>query len=1071
LTETSTKDKEMNISTVEVAQKPEITSDTVSELEEILRSIGIKNARAFSTNLYTLASDSEIENIDEVAGLVHHGVTQNAFNNTVMETETEWDFAIRVDFKPGVTDNPARVLKEDLKLIDVKDCDVYTSKIHYVKGDLDSSDQTLREMIERVTSNPQIHDIRILKKEDFDRDKGFENKIHPVALGNRPNFFMVDIGSMDLKELLLTGSKGTLNTNKEINPDEERGGTLALRKDYLLKIQEYALSKLNTQVEGRENGFLTDTEVELIAQMWSEHCRHSLYNAKILNIDGTVLSEKGIFDTYIKCPTEEVLKKKPELGVSIYKDNSGVFEFDKNWNVCVKNETHNSPSALDPFGGAITGIVGVNRDPAGTGLGSQVIGNFLFYFLGHPEDTQKFFKKRLVHKWNEKKKKMEWVSEQKEVAPDEIEGKWKVGDLLLNASQIFRGVVKGVESGGNQMGIPINIGMCQHHSRYNGKPIVGVGSIGRLPKKIGELYAHKKHINIGDRLYIAGGRAGRDGIHGATFSSEGLSENSPATAVQIGDPYTQRKLFEALLEARDKGYINFITDLGAGGVSCAALEMAEETGGIEINLENLLIKYKGMTATELFMNESQERMAIAVNQKHIKDIEAIFKKHEVEFSDIGEFTRSGRAVVHAKGEKVVDMDMNFIHKGFPGRSLEPKEYKLKKDKQLQLISDFKKKQLAKKQKFNENPKEFYVSEFNEMIRRPNFRSVAPFMDKMDPSVKSMHAQHCIQGKGRISTKASCTFVDYNTTNAGLVQSFGHAERQVYIDAEKSGKNSFLRSIGHNLAMGGKLKDMKATDQALWQSSDKGEYQQMLIEANRGMANVIKGCEVPVISGKDSMYNQALIYDEDGNIVRKGVFPTILMTTFAKIDNAGDVITVDAKAEGDLVYVVGSTTKGEMGGSEYMNMYSEATGTEYNAGEVSDESIPDVFKTFNKVDEANKKGMFESSIYVESGGVVMAVADTARAGELGIEFNIDKVHKDNENNEIELYQAMYGTTEGRFVVTIKPEKKKEFESLFKDKYSKIGVVKGSKLTMKNNGETVLDEDVGKMLSVYHRREAA
>jgi len=1031
------------IHTIEVVDETIGSSSTVSALEAALRDIGVKDAEAFSTNIYTLVGDLDQKTLDDIAKLVHHDVTQNSLIDKPIESPTydfskvEWDFAIKVDFKPGVTDNAARVLHSDLRLVGVENSDVYTSAVHYIRGEIN---QNLKDQLERIASNPQIHDIAILARDKFLQQNGFEKKIHPVNLGERPNFFYVDLEKMTHEELLKTGKLGTLNldfvkpgmTPKQV--DDIRGGTLSLAEDYMLKILEYSLSEKNTK-GGNEKGKLTDTELEVLAQMWSEHCRHSLYSATIPG------KENGVFTEFIKKPTLEVLKRKPHLGVSIYKDNSGVFKFNEEWLVLVKNETHNSPSALDPFGGAITGIVGVNRDPAGTGIGGEVIGNFLFYFLGHPEDTRKYFKRKNGDKLEE---------------------------LLLNPRQIKSGVVSGVQEGGNQMGIPINLGICQYHDNYNGKPIVGVGSFGRMPITINGKPSHEKHIDIGDRLYIVGGRAGRDGIHGATFSSEQLSAASPATAVQIGDPYTQRKMFEALLELRDKGYVKFVTDLGAGGVSCAAFEMAEETNGLEMNLDKLLIKYKGMTATELLLNESQERMAIAVDEKNKDEIEKILKKHEVEFSDIGMFTNSGRAVAHANGDKVVDLDMEFIHHGFPQRKLNPKEYRLSVEKYYTLegeLSTFI--DMSRTISGSDNPNESIIDEFYNMLTRPNLGSVADFMDKMDSTVKGLSVQHCIQGKGRVSTKASCTLVDIKSKE-GMIMSYGHSERQSYIDSEKMGKNSFLRSIGHNIAMGGNLDHMVATDQALWQSSDKPEYQQMLIEANKGLASVIEGCQVPVISGKDSMYNQATVYDEQGNVVKRGVFPTILMTTVSKIDNVDDIVTVDAKSQGDLVYIVGARTKADMGGSEFFNMYSEDVGTEYNIGKVSDENVLDVYETFRMMNQAQKSRLVQSAKYVEAGGLVTAVKETAMAGQLGIELDLDSVRQDKG---LKSYELMYGETEGRFLVTVKPEDKDKFERIFSGKCSLVGSVKGEDFVLRKDGDVLLSEPIDELLKVYHKMEAA
>jgi len=1015
------------INTFEVSAKPELATDIVSALEETLRDIGIQDARAFSTSVYTIDGKVDVGKLTEIAKLVSHELTQDVYVNAPLHTapgqnEQKWDFAVRIDFKPGVTDNAARVLKADLMLVGVEECDVYTSRVHYITGEFNPE---LRDMLERVASNPQIHDIRMLTREDFDSEEGFENRIHPVKLGSRPDMFWINLSEMSHEELLLTGKKGTLNTDTEQNPRQERGGTLALAEDYMLAIKAYAESDLNTKCAagGREKGTLTDTEMEVLAQMWSEHCRHSLLKAIVPGV-----TEKGIFDEYIKKPTLKVLKEKPHLGLSVYKDNSGVFWFNNRWLAAIKNETHNSPSALDPYGGAITGIVGVNRDPAGTGLGGEDIANFLFYFFGQKDDRARYYKSKTLE------------------------------TLLLNPKQIYDGVNKGVEDGGNQMGIPINQGICTYDRRYNGKPIVGVGTIGRLPHKINGKPSYEKHIDAGDRLYIVGGRAGMDGIHGATFSSEGLTENSPATAVQIGDAYTQRKLFEALLELRDRGYIKYVTDLGAGGTSCAALEMAEETGGIEIDLDKLLIKYAGMTATELFLNESQERMAIAVDENNKDEIEAILRKHEVEFSDIGIFTNSGRAIVHCKGERVVDLDMNFINIGYPARSLNPKEYRLtEEDKQI----------LRRELGLWHNS---IPDKFKEMHKRPNLGSVAPFMDRMDSSVKGLSAQHCIQGSGRVSGNASCIKVDISS-DEGLIQSYGHTERQSYIDSEKMGKNSFLRSIGHNIAMGGRLDHMAATDQALWQSSDDPKYQQMLVETFRGMSEVIEGCKIPVISGKDSMYNQATIYDEEGKAVQRGVFPTLLMTTLAKIDDVSDIATIDAKQDGDLVYVVGSATKQDLGGSEYYNMFSEKAGIEFNIGRVSDEDIADVFETYNRMNNANREKLLQSAVYIGKGGLAIALRDTAMAGGKGIYADVAQMYKEFE---ADLEGIMYGETEGRFLVTVRPEDRGRFEALFSGRFWQIGNVKDDRrlkiVTDNAFGKKVdiVDEHVEELLKLYHNQ---
>ncbi len=1018
--------------TIEVVGKPLPSSKTViSDLEHKLMQLGINAPAVKKTALYTVTGNKKLEKrLSDVASLVHHDFTEKALIDKEIEA-ADWDFAIKVDKKPGVTDNPARVLQRSLpKKLKLQ---AYSSDVYYIKGDLSGIDI---EQLKRVYSNPQINDVTILSRNEFLDNNGFEKKIHPVLLGNRPDYFWLNLSQMDEAELEKTGRLGTLNlkfvkglTTEET--DKIRGGTLALVNknyglDYMHAIQAYSESKLNTKI-GRKKGKITDTELEVLAQMWSEHCRHSLFNASVPE------SKEGIFSHYIKNPTLEVLAKKPHLGVSIFKDNSGVFSFNEKWNICIKNETHNSPSALDPYGGAITGIVGVNRDPMGTGMGAEVILNFWSNFVGLQNNNQSFYKSK--------------------------SSDGTLSGLILNPLQIQTGTSKGVEDGGNQMGIPILLADFNYNERNNGKPTVVVGSVGRMPKTVNGIESYKKHIDVGDKLYIIGGRAGMDGIHGATFSSEGLTSNSPATAVQIGDPYTQRKLSEALLELRDKGYIKFVTDLGAGGVACASLEMAEETGGLEMNLDKLLFKYPGMTATEALLNESQERMAIAIDKKHRKKIEKILKKHDVEFSDVGIFTDSGRAEISYKGDTVVNLDMDFIHHGFPKRELKPAEYRMS-DAEIKTINDGLDLSLKKARR----SKNYTLKTFKEMIARSNLGSVAPHLDRMDSTVKGLSVQHCIQGKGRVSTKA-CAFVPDTSSSEGLILSYGHAERQSYIDSEQMGINSFLRSIGNNIAMGGRLDYMIGTDQFVWQKSDDPKYQQMLIEANRGMASVIRGFEVPVISGKDSMYNQATVYDKNGNKIERGVFPMLFMTTIAKIDDVSKIVTADVKQKGDLIYVVGAKTKADMGGSEFNNMWSEKDGIEYHVGNVSREKSEDVLDTYKRMNVAQLNGLLQSAQYIGDGGLALALKDAAVAGMKGIEADFSKVHKDNSitNND----ELMYSVTEGRFLVTVKAENKDQFEKMFKNKISRIGIVNGKEsLTFKDGRDELMDVSLKEMVESYH-----
>ena len=321
----------------------------------------------------------------------------------------------------------------------------------------------------------------------------------------------------------------------------------------------------------------TDVELEALAQTWSEHCKHKIFNAHITYADeqGRIQEIDSLFKTFIVRATEEISQRVDWL-VSVFHDNAGVIRLNEDWNLSMKVETHNTPSALDPYGGALTGIVGVNRDPFGTGKGCQLLFNTDVLCFA-PPDYAKPLPPRLMH-----------------------------------PKRVFRGVHRGVKDGANQSGIPDINGAILFDERFLGKPLVFCGTGGIMPARLHGQPAHEKRANPGDLIVMVGGRIGKDGIHGATFSSQELGEDSPVSAVQIGDPITQKKMFDFLLEARDQGLYSAITDNGAGGLSSSVGEMARDSDGCELHLETAPLKYAGLQPWEILLSEAQERMTLAV---------------------------------------------------------------------------------------------------------------------------------------------------------------------------------------------------------------------------------------------------------------------------------------------------------------------------------------------------------------------------------------------------------------------------------------------------------------------------
>ena len=380
----------------------------------------------------------------------------------------------------------------------------------------------------------------------------------------------------------------------------------------------------------------TDVELECLAQTWSEHCKHKIMNATLTyREEGRAPEEiRSIFKTFIRGTTEAVeegirAREGKSWLVSVFHDNAGVIEATDRYHLVYKVETHNSPSALDPYGGAITGIVGVNRDPFGTGMGSDLLSNTWGYCFGPPD--------------------------------------WK-GELppgLLHPRRIRDGVHSGVIDGGNQSGIPYGRGWEFFDERFLGKPLVYCGTVGRMPVTVAGEPGEVKHARPGDRIVMVGGRIGKDGIHGATFSSAELTEESPVQAVQIGDPITQKMMFDFLLEARDRGLYSAITDNGAGGLSSSVGEMAKQPGGARLDLARAPLKYQGLAPWEILVSEAQERMTLAVRPEKLAAFLDLARLREVEATDLGEFTAEPYFHLQHEGRTVGLIPMEFLHDGDP----------------------------------------------------------------------------------------------------------------------------------------------------------------------------------------------------------------------------------------------------------------------------------------------------------------------------------------------------------------------------------------------------------------------
>ncbi|HRX17397.1 MAG TPA: AIR synthase-related protein, partial [Spirochaetota bacterium] len=516
----------------------------------------------------------------------------------------------------------------------------------------------------------------------------------------------------------------------------------------------------------------TDCELEILAQTWSEHCKHKEFAAKITytnRVTGETKEIDSLFKTYIKGSTEKIrenLKKNAnDWLLKVFNDNAGVVELNKKDTFIWKVETHNSPSAIDPYGGAITGILGNNRDPLCTGIGGgRLLFNTNVLCFGDP-----YYEGELI-------------------------------DTQLHPRRIFEGVVKGIEDGGNKSGIPTVNGSIIFDERYAGKPLVYCGTAGIIPREYKGRNAWEKHIDKGDRIIMAGGRVGKDGIHGATFSSTELNEFSPSSAVQIGSPITQKLLADFLERATERGLIKCSTDNGAGGLSSSIGELATISNGAIVDLENVPLKYSGLKPWEVFLSESQERMSLVVEPRYIKEVFNLADEMEVELTDIGEFSSEGDLVIRYDGKTIASLDLDFLHDGVPRKHMDAQWDGVDlKEPTLPEIDD-------------------YNMILKKLLAALNICSKEWVIRQYDHEVKGKSVLKPLMGDGNSPQDAAVVRTSFDSFE-GVAVSNGIIPRYGDIDAYQMSAGSFDEAVRQIISAGGELPNLEKSNGIFWTVND------------------------------------------------------------------------------------------------------------------------------------------------------------------------------------------------------------------------------------------------------------
>ncbi len=869
-----------------------------------------------------------------------------------------FDWLVEVGFRPGVTDNVGKTAGEAIGLLVGKPVKVFTSR-QYVIGAVDRGcprDVLTRADAERIASellaNDLIERCEIVEGAAWDAARGMNPTVPRVAGENRPHTEMIDLDRPD-EELVRISNERVLALTLE---------EMRILRDYL-KDPAVLARRREVGLDAR----MTDAELECLAQTWSEHCKHKIFNARIAYDDGAggVAEIDSLFSTYIKRSTREIRERMGENDwcLSVFSDNAGIIRFDADWNLVFKVETHNSPSALDPYGGALTGIVGVNRDPFGCGKGAKLIFNTdVFCFA--PPDYDKPLPPRVLH-----------------------------------PRRIYEGVREGVEHGGNKSGIPTVNGCLVFDERYLGKPLVYCGTGGIMPARINGEPTHTKEILPGDLVVMTGGRIGKDGIHGATFSSEELHEGSPVTAVQIGDPITQKKMTDFLLVARDRGLYRAITDNGAGGLSSSVGETAQLSGGCEIDLAEAPLKYPGLDPWEILISESQERMTLAVAPERSEEFLRLAKKMDCEATVLGRYTDSGWFHIRYGRQTVACVEMSFLHGGLPQMRLNAAWSAPRHQEPV----------------FAE-PADLGAA-LKAMLGRLNICSKESVVRQYDHEVQGGSVVKPLTGAANDGPSDAAVIRPLLDSFAGIVIASGICPRYSDIDAYHMAACAIDEAIRNAIAVGAPLHRLAGLDNFCWcdpirsEKNPDGDYKlAQLVRANQALYDVTTAYGVPCISGKDSMKNDYQI-----GAVRISIPPTLLYSTLGKMEDVRRAVTMDAKRPGDLLYVLGKTYR-ELGASEWYAL-NGAVGN----------SVPRVRPAaaralYEALHRAMAAGLVASCHDCSDGGLGVALAETAFAGGLGLEADLRQVPAEGIGRNDEL---LFAESQSRFVVTVRPDNREAF----------------------------------------------
>lgn len=878
---------------------------------------------------------------------------------------------LQVLLKPGVMDPVAQSAEAAVADFGYSLKALRTLRKYWIEG---ASEGQLNDIANQILANDAIEQT-IVGPLPFDR----------LQLGNEYQFELrtVQLKGLDDAELMRLS----------------REGQLYLQLAEMQTIQRY-FDEL-----GREP---TDIELETLAQTWSEHCSHKTLAGRISYRDenGERQFNNMLKETIFAATTE--LRKRwgdDDWCVSVFRDNAGIVTFTDDFNICFKVETHNHPSALEPYGGANTGIGGVIRDTIGTGLGAKPICNtdvFCFAPPNTPTDS---------------------------LPPG-----------VLNPKQVMHGVVSGVRDYGNRMGIPTVNGAVYFDPRYLGNPLVYCGNVGLIP-----VDKSFKQPQPNDLIVSVGGRTGRDGIHGATFSSAELtheSESLSGGAVQIGNAVEEKKVLDVILAIRDRGLYTAITDCGAGGFSSAVGEMGEDIGA-EVWLDRAPVKYAGLSYTEIWISEAQERMVLSVPPQHWDELHAMCAAEGVEATVIGKFAPTGRLVLKYDEHIVGDLAMDLLHNGRPpvvrSASYTPPAIEALP---LPTSTDFTEDLCKILSSYNVASKEWIIRQYDHEVQGGSV-------------VKPLVGVDC-DGPGDAAIVRPVL-----DSRRGVVIACGMNPRYGDIDTYHMATSAIDEAIRNCVAVGADPNRIALLDNFCWGDCEKSETLGSLVRAALACHDLSLELNAPFISGKDSLNNEFSFVDEAGNKQTIAIPPSLLVSAMGQIEDVGQAVTMDLKHAGSFLYLVGET-RDELGGSHYALIHGLA------GGEVPKVDPAAAKQTFAAIHNAIKNGLVRACHDLSEGGLAVAIAEMCFAGGIGAEVELSAIAA---GTNLTTAQMLFSESNTRFLCEVRPEHVEAFDEMLSGVWrSCIGqtiVQPRLQIAEATGGRVCIDADLATLKSAWKK----